>query len=198
MFATKKKGEIVIPVARVDANKDVAFLEQQNLQTVDLPVVYVYYDGSYYKIWQGNWKQPKKVIHLINRLLHPLVNLKSEEAIEKFLNHNKEHEELTRFMMPKGITLRDDLYLKDLYTNMKYKTRVILFIYNTGDYDEEIEKIRDIARKSAEMLNLRIGLVNDPRLVKKLKKETSWFGDASLNTMILKRYDGEVMNLDLL
>ena len=48
------------------------------------------------------------------------------------------------------------------------------------------------------MFNLRIALVTDHRLVKRLKKETSWFGDASLNTMILKRYDGEILNLDLL
>jgi len=48
------------------------------------------------------------------------------------------------------------------------------------------------------MLNLRIAIVTDPKLVKKLKKETSWFGDASLNTLLVKRYDGEIFNLDLL
>jgi hypothetical protein len=58
--------------------------------------------------------------------------------------------------------------------------------------------MKEAARKSAQMLNLRIGFVSNPKLVKKLKKETSWFGDASLNTMILKRYDGELFNLDLL
>ena len=135
---------------------------------------------------------------MINRLIHPLVQLKTQEAIEEFLDVNKEHPEKTRFMMPTGIQLRSELYLGNVYKNHTYKTRVIVCIYNEGDYDEEVESVREVARKSADFLGLCIGLVTDPRLVKKLKKETSWFGDASLNTMILKRYDGELFNLDLL
>lgn len=71
-------------------------------------------------------------------------------------------------------------------------------VYNKGDYNEELESIKDAARKSANKFGLRVGVVTEPRLVKKLKKETSWFGEASLNSIILKRYDGEIFNLDLL
>lgn len=160
--------------------------------------MYIYYDGTYYPFGWDYYAEPQRLIHMMNRLLHPLVVLKTEESIEAFLDINKEHPEKTRFMMPTGITLRDELYLGDMYKEFKYKTRVIVFIYNTGDYDEEIETLKEAARKSAHMLNLRIGFVSNPKIVKKLKKETSWFGDASLNTMILKRYDGELVNLDLL
>ena len=101
-------------------------------------------------------------------------------------------------MVPKGIELRDELILGDIYNDIKYKTRVIIAIYNKGDYDEELNNIKETARKSAHMLGMRIGYVSDPKLVKKLKKETSWFGDASMNSIILKRYDGETKFLDLL
>ena len=136
--------------------------------------------------------------HFINRLINPLVNLKTQESIELFLNQEEEHKEITKFMVPKGTEIRSELMLDDTYQNLIYKTRIIVFIYNKGDYDEELDGIREDARKSALMLNMRIALVSDPKLVKRLKKETSWFGDASMNTMILKRYDGEIMNLDLL
>jgi hypothetical protein len=101
-------------------------------------------------------------------------------------------------MMPTGIKLRPELLLEEIYKKFQFKTRVVVAIYNKGDYDEELQTIKEVARRSAHMHSLRIGLVSDPKLVKKLKKETSWFGDASLNTMILKRYDGELFNLDLL
>lgn len=198
IFATKKVKEIVIPVVRVDMSDKSSFVEQQNLRTTDLPAVFVYYDGAYYSFSKESFGEPKKLIHLINRLLHPLVNLRSQEAIEAFLNVNAEHEEKTKFMMPTGVELRPELMLGRLYNNLVFKTRAIICIYNRGDYDEEIESLKDVARRSAHMLNLRIGIVSDAKLVKKLKKETHWFGDASLNTLIVKRYDGELFNLDLL
>jgi len=115
-----------------------SIIQQQNLRTTDLPAVYVYYDGDYYPIKADSYSEHKKVIHLMNRLLHPLVNLKSQEQIEEFLNVKKEHEEKTKFMMPTGITLRKELYLNKLYSEQTFKTRVIILIYNKGDYDGEI------------------------------------------------------------
>ena len=155
----------------------------------EIPSIYVYYDGTYYP-YLNSLDSPTSLLHFINRLLHPLVYLKSKASIESFLSTPSEHSELTKFMLPTGTSLRPSLSLGHLYQSQKYKTRVIVCIYNKGDYEEELSAIRDIARKSAGMLNLRIGLVSDPRMVKTLKKETSWFGDATLNTMILKRYDG--------
>jgi hypothetical protein len=126
------------------------------------------------------------------------VILKNQAAIEKFLDVNQEHPEMTKFFMPTGTELRSDLYLGDTYKDFKFKTRVIACVYNKGDYDEELEEIKLVARRSAANLNVRIATITDPKLIKVLKKETSWFGDASLNTVILKRYDGKIFNLDML
>ena len=47
---------------------------------------------------------------------------------------------------------------------------------------------------------MRIGVVSKPKLVKSIKKsqQAGWFGDASMNSIVLKRYDNEVFHLDLL
>ena len=105
---------------------------------------------------------------------------------------------MTKFMVPKGSETREENRLGEVYTNLSFKTRVLILVYNKGDYDEELDGLRNDARRSALMLNFRVGLVSDPKLVKRLKRETSWFKDASMNTMILKRYDDEITSLDLL
>lgn len=90
------------------------------------------------------------------------------------------------------------MHLDDLYAKSKYKTRVLLCIYNTKDYDEDLKAIKEAARNAAWLYNFRIGIVSNPKLIKKMKKETSLFGDASMNSLILKRYDGHITYLDLL
>jgi hypothetical protein len=46
--------------------------------------------------------------------------------------------------------------------------------------------------------NLRIGIVTDAHLIKKMKKkEPKWFFEVGLNIVILQRYDGEIEKLDL-
>ena len=35
------------------------------------------------------------------------------------------------------------------YKNLKFKTRVVVFIYNKGDYDEELEAVKYAAQMSA-------------------------------------------------
>ena len=88
--------------------------------------------------------------------------------------------------------------LKEEYKALEFKTRVIVFVFNKGDYDAELGEVRTTARRMAKRPDTRMAMVTDPKLIKKLKQSTGWFGDASLNTLILKRYDGEVFNFDLL
>lgn len=197
VFATKKKSKITIPIARVDISKKYSVLEDEKLIGQNSPSIFVYYEGKYF-MYDNDMDKPLMLLHFINRLLHPVVTLRFKEDIELFLNVNNEHMEHTKFFLPTGTVLSSDLHLGDIYSSKKFKTRVIACVYNKGDYEEELNEIRSAARKSANRFNLRIAIVTDPRLVKSLKKETSWFGDASLNTIILKRYDDTMFNLDLL
>ena len=114
------------------------------------------------------------------------------------MNQTEEHLEMTKFMVPKGIHLREELILDNIYNKIKYKTRVVVAIYNKGDYDEELTEIKETARKSAGFLGMRIAFISDPKLVKRIKKETNLFGEASMNSIIVRRYDDDTKFLDLL
>jgi hypothetical protein len=52
---------------------------------------------------------------------------------------------------------------------MKYKTRVVCFFYDKDEYKPEIKNLRESARYLSLRDNLRIGIVDDKRIVKKLK-----------------------------
>jgi hypothetical protein len=47
--------------------------------------------------------------------------------------------------------------------------------------------------------NLRIGIVDDVRLVKKfkLKYGVKWFSSVAMTSLVMKRYDGEIINFDI-
>jgi hypothetical protein len=45
---------------------------------------------------------------------------------------------------------------------------------------------------------MRIGICEDKKLIKKLKKETSWFPGSSMSALVLRRYDGEYISIDLM
>ena len=75
-FATKKKANIRIPVVRADISKKLNFLTDEKLGVTNIPQIYVFYDGHYY-MYDAGLDQPKKFLHFMNRLLHPVVNLKT-------------------------------------------------------------------------------------------------------------------------
>lgn len=74
----------------------------------------------------------------------------------------------------------------------------MVFVYDESDYDEEIEKVRAAARYSAKRIDFRVGLCTDKKLIKKYKKETNWFPGSSMSAIVLKRYDGEYISIDLM
>lgn len=78
---------------------------------------------------------------------------------------NKEYPESTKFMNNHW----EEYQLGKDYKSEIYKTRVIAFIYNQDDFDEEIKSLRVAAKKSLRRINLRIALVTDTRLIKQYK-----------------------------
>jgi hypothetical protein len=87
----------------------------------------------------------------------------------------------------------------DTYRQYRYKTRVVAFIYDKSEYKEEVKQIKKSARYLSTRDNLRIGIVDDQRLVKKFKNKygNKWFADVAMTSLVLKRYDGEFLNYDI-
>mmetsp|Transcript_16561 Transcript_16561/g.28176 ORF Transcript_16561/g.28176 Transcript_16561/m.28176 type:complete len:297 (+) Transcript_16561:287-1177(+) len=195
-----KKKRRSIPIVRVDSSKKMDLFAKEGLPNKPQPSIQVYYDGTYYE-YDGSFEVEASeeggegkiaLLHFINRLLNPLVQLKSEEEIELFLDQKKEWVEKSKFI--KGAA--EDLVMGDAYKRLQFKTRVIAFFYSKQDYDEELNAVRDVARRLARREQFRIALVSDPEIIKSLREKTSWFHDNSPNALVLKRYDGEEFNID--
>ena len=62
-----------------------------------MPAIFIMYEGTYYRYHidsvkgrDGTYDDISGILHFINRLQHPLAQLDSEEAIEKFLDESTE------------------------------------------------------------------------------------------------------------
>jgi hypothetical protein len=122
----------------------------------------------------------------MNRVINPVVELKSEEELLTFLDLEQEHIEDTKFFMNKKMPLGNE------YQVRKTKTRAVAFIYEKDEFKEELKNLRFAGRFSVKREELRIGVVYDKKLIKKYKGKygSTWFPEVSYSTLILKRYDG--------
>lgn len=89
--------------------------------------------------------------------------------------------------------------MEDHYSKLRYKTRVICFLYDKQEYKEEYKNLKSDAKFLATRDNLRIGFVDNQRLIKKMKAKYSvrMFSTIAMSSLVLKRYDGELLNYDL-
>lgn len=79
-------------------------------------------------------------------------------------------------------------------------TRVVCLIYDRDEYRDELKALKDAARKLGYRNNLRVGVVDDPKMIKILRKTPNFghfFQDVGLSTCALKRYDDRFFYLDL-
>lgn len=93
MYMHKKRR---ISIARVDIAKKYAFVERENIRSDNLPSIVVYFDGNYY-LYEGNKDSKEELLHFINKIINPIVPLKTDDEVENFLNLNLEHVEKTKF-----------------------------------------------------------------------------------------------------
>jgi hypothetical protein len=157
------------------------------------PVVLVYFQNDW-QVFEGY--SINELIHFINKIVHPVMPIKTEAQMLRFLDLSKEPVEDTRFFSF-GKTIRP---LGDAYTRYTTKQRVIAFIFDKKDYDEELKMIRAAGRMGAKRSEMRIALITDKKIIKKYKAQYTnvWFGETSYTTLMTKRYDGEYFHLDIL
>ena len=79
-----------------------------------------------------------------------------------------------------------------------YNTRVVAFFYDEEEYEDEINNYIYAGKHLSQRLNLRLAMVTDKKLIKKLKKDRpNLFFEAGLSCIVLNRYDNEQTKLDL-
>lgn len=178
-------------MARVDLAERYSFVNTFGISVNNVPAVYVFFDDKLYihdlDSTEGSIDDPTTLLHLMNKLMYPLLQLDSEEAIEQFLDLKQEPQETTKFMK------NAPMPLEKYYKNKSLPARALSFIFDKDEYSEELKYIRTAARNSARREGLRFGIVTDTYLIRKYKQRygSLWFGDAvQLNGFVVKRFDG--------
>lgn len=64
---------------------------------------------------------------------------------------------------------------------------------------EEFKNLKNDAKYLSLRENLRIGFVDNQKLIRKLKQKhgVNWFSPISMSSLVLKRYDGQIVYYDL-
>ena len=93
------------------------------------------------------------VLHWINRIMNPFVELRSREAYDMFMDVEDEHVEMTEFFN------KTDFYptLGELYSSIPTKSRAVAII----ETKESLAKLLHIARYSVHRHDFRIGFIRD-------------------------------------
>mgnify|MGYP006893274618 CR=1 FL=1 len=205
MFKTKtfsvenKKKVTQIKIARVDTEKAWDFIETDNLWTYEDPSIAVFFEGRYYP-YDNTYEDPKYLLQFINKLLHPVLILKTESDMDKFMNNTLAPVENTKFFKKYTASGEVRYLLTDSeMSSWKYKTRALTLMFEKNDYDEELNAIKMAGRYLANRLDLRIALMADKKVIKKLKRDSSWFeNSSSFTSLVLKRYDDTIFISDLM
>lgn len=89
--------------------------------------------------------------------------------------------------------------MENYYSTLRVKTRVICFLWDKTEYKEEFKDLKQSAKFLATRDNLRVGFVDNQKLIKKMKAKysTRMFSSVSMSSLVLKRYDGELVYYDL-
>ena len=128
------------------------------------------------------------------------MELHTEEEVERFLVTDTDKfwpgdYDTPFFKKHNAVVPRID----DHYTSLRYKTRVVCFLFDKQEYGSEYKELRDDAKFLATRDNLRIGVVDNQRVIKKIKAKygVKMFSKISMSSLVLRRYDGELIYYDL-
>jgi hypothetical protein len=147
-----------------------------------VPKIFVYKKGEYYP-YEGYFMKGM-LLHFINRVINPVVYLKTPQEVEAFLETESEYEEKNEFFKNKfeGIG--------DYYTKMGKRVRVVGFFSDKSEYKNEIRLLTEAAQALAgKRDDLRVGLVTNKTVVKVFKEKYGhrMFDEYSHNSIVLAR-----------
>lgn len=150
-------------------------------------------------MYGDNPRQIDCFLHFINRVVEPLSYLKDEKQAQEFLDISRQWVgDMTGPIFKK--TPAAMVPEIELYSKYRLKTRVVCFFYGKADYKEEIRFLRMAARTLSPRSSLRVGIITDPKVIKRLRKSkggAKYFPEVGLSSCALRRYDGEYSVLDL-
>jgi hypothetical protein len=139
-----------IPVFRIDISKpsSQAVMEKEELFFDAVPRVIIYKDKRFYS-YDSGYDRLDLFLHHINRIINPVVDLKTEDDVMNFLGLNLVDGKLPDFWEPDySTTFLSQLgegkipSINDHWHSHTHRTRVILFVYDSEEYKEELNNLR--------------------------------------------------------
>lgn len=179
------KGKPIL-IARVDIHEAKDALDREDVRFDVSPKIAIYRDQKPY-LYDGG-ANIRVFLNFINRIMNPIVTLKQQGQVMKFLDLRTLYPETAKLWQP-----------VDVPSNAMV-TRVIAFIFDKKEHKTEINNLRADCRVLSAREDLRCSIVTDPVLVKKFRNNDDtkkWFPEFSFSTVILKRHDGKVLVYDL-
>jgi hypothetical protein len=104
-------------------------------------------------VYEGPKDNIIQLLHFINRIITPILTLSTDEDIEKFLDFDKEWIEDTKFLGENPVLLGKE------YTDRKTKTRVLAFIFDKEEYEDDIKGLKLAGKLLCKREELRIAMV---------------------------------------
>jgi hypothetical protein len=95
-------------------------------------------------------------LHFINRVINPVVALKTENEILNFLDSTREYDE-----SPSAFYKQNYEPIGEYYKRMGKHVRVIGFFYDKGEYNNEFRLFQESAPALSKRDDLRVGLVTN-------------------------------------
>ena len=153
---------------------------KNNRSMVDgVPRILVYFKGEYHLYEEGD--HLNYFLHFLNKILHPLVELKEKIEIQLFANPHIEFIEGTPFYAKKYRAI------DDVFSQFDKVSRAIAFVHDQFEHKEKIKQLEFVARSLAARSDLRVGIVTDKKLIKEFKGQydAKWFDVSSNNTIVM-------------
>lgn len=178
-----------IPIVFVNSNEAQDALRELKVTFFKVPSLFLVKNKFF---WQYNsYFRANNIVRFINNMFNPVVELKTIQEVEDFMDTNKAVEEDNEFL--NGLEIKIEPFFE-----MMYRNRLIGFFADQEEYETEYKNFQNYAEKIAHRNELRVGVVTNRELVKHFKSiyEGSWFNVHSWNSIVLKR-DDKTMFLDL-
>ncbi len=133
------------------------------------------------------------VLHFVNRVLFPHLQLNTTQEVEEFLDTSKETAEWSEFY--KWGKDYEAIGRDMLPTRL---ARAVAFIAERKDYREEAKDIASAAQRMASREDLRVAFVYNKGTIKKIKeKHPEWFSQYTRTSLLLQRAPGDFSKFDI-
>jgi hypothetical protein len=167
-----------IPIVRMNYNEYYESIPRENIVMDRLPKTLLYFKQKLYPFEEVD--NDKLFMHFMNRVLYPVVILKTKKDVIRFMDTSTQWVENTPFFKHGDINI-------DIFASQYPKTtRVIAFISNKNEYKEELKTLSSDARDLTFREDIRIAKITNVEIVAEYKRkyDKEWFSELSSNSIV--------------